>query len=292
MKLTFPMFMAAILLISSTASGQIAENKTDYMLSQAEKDISEMSDSGFGVVFVTDALLDARKAFNATLYSIVAEKTSLISERKIQAYNISDSLSALNFGIQELEGYGLNTSEIKEFLNRGKIAFQQERYEEAEGLIKQGYTKLTDTRAEATLIQVRIKAVRENMVSLLKDNQTNITVGSVVAAVVAYVTLSRIVVTRTKNRIKDLKAEKSVLKNLMKKAQYEHFQKGILTKESYEIKMNKYKERVREIKELMPVLKYRIRKQVFLWKTAPVCKYANLEKRFSKKKLRKSKSRL
>ncbi len=258
------MFMAAILLIIGQASGQgTAENRADYMLSQAAKDIIEMSDSGFGIVFVNDALLDARKAFNATLYSTVAEKTSLISERKIQAYNISDSLSALNFGVEELEGYGLNTSEIRSLLNRSKIAFQQERYEEADQLIRQAYTKLTDVRAEATLVQVRIRVLRENLISFVGDNQTNITVGGFAVAVIAYVISSRIMAARTKTRIRGLKAEKSVLKSLMKKAQYEHFQAGTLGKESYEIKMNKYEERAREIKELVSVLKSRIGKKRF-----------------------------
>lgn len=247
--------------MGSFSAGQAAaENQTAYMLLQAAKDISEMSDAGFGVVFVNDALLDAKKAFNATLYSIVTEKTRLISERKIRAYNISDSLSALNFGVKELEVYGLNTSEIRKLLDRGKTAFQQERYEEAEGLVKQGYTELTNIRAEATIVQVRIRAVRENTISFLRDNQTSIIVGGVVVAVIAYFVLSRIRAIRTKNKIEGLKTEKSVLKTLMKKAQYEHFQKGALTKESYEIKMAKYKERMREIKELVPVLKSRIRK--------------------------------
>lgn len=260
-KSAFLTFMVAILLVSSQAIGQdTAKNQAAYMLLQAEKEMSEMSDSGFGVVFVNDALLDAKKAFNATLYSIVVEKTRLISERKIQAYNISDSMSALNFGVEELEEYDLNTSEIRKLLNRSKIAFQQERYEEAEGLIKQGYTELTNIRAEAALVQVRIRAVRDNLISFVSDNQTSIIAGGIFAAAVAYFVLSKIVVIRTKNRLRDMTTEKLVLKNLMKKAQYEHFQKGILTREGYEIKMNKYKERMQEIKELMLVLKSRIGK--------------------------------
>lgn len=262
MKLIYVTFTIAILLIGSPAIGQgVTENQTAYLLSQAEKDINEMSDAGFGVVFVNDALLDAKKAFNATLYSIVTEKTRLISERKIQAYNISDSLTALNLGVEELKEYDLNTSEIRGLLNKSRIAFHQERYEEAEGFIKQGYTKLTNIRAEATLVQVRIRAVRENMISFLRDNQTNIIIGGIVVAVIAYFVLSNIMVIRIKNRLRDMKAEKLVLKNLMKKAQYEHFQKGTLTKESYEIKMGKYRERMREIKELIPVLKSRIGKK-------------------------------
>ncbi|MBI2085680.1 MAG: hypothetical protein HYT71_04165 [Candidatus Aenigmarchaeota archaeon] len=260
MKPTYLAILALFLLTAGYANAQNAkENQAAIM--QAEKDINEMYNSGFGVVFVSDALLDAKKAFNATIYSVVFEKTSLISERKLRAYNISDSIGALKFGIEELETYNLNTSRARELLNKSAAAFRNERYDEAENLVKQGYTELTSMRAEATLVQVRIKAVRENIISFLVDNKTNITMGAIVLVAAVYLTLGKISAKRIKNRIKDLETEKIVLKNLMKKAQYEHFQKGTLPKESYGIKMGKYKERMLEIKELVPVLKARLGKK-------------------------------
>ncbi|MBI4177110.1 MAG: hypothetical protein HY516_01980 [Candidatus Aenigmarchaeota archaeon] len=261
MKLAYLISLAMVLLAGSFAAGQAGTNYT-ALLAQAENEIKEMSDAGFGVAFVSDALLDARKAFNATVYSIVTEKAGLISDRKLQAYNISDSITALALGIEDVRSYGLNTSDVEEVLGKSRTAFQQERYEEAEKLIKQGYAELTSVRAEATIVQIRIKAARENLISFVKDNQNTIIAGVFIAALTSFVVFARITEMRTKNRIKNLAIEKTVLKGLMKKAQYDHFQKRTLTREGYGIKMEKYRERVLEIKRLIPVLRSRLKKRL------------------------------
>lgn len=253
--------MVAILLMSTLVSGQnTTEAQANQAIAQAEKDIKEMLDSGFGINFVNDTLLEAKKALNTTKYDLVIEKTQLISERKLQAYNISDSLRALQLGIEEVEALNLNASKVRELFNKSTVTFQEERYEEVEELIKETYAELTNIRAEATIVQVRVKATRENIISFIRDNWSSILIGGAVASAIAYVVFNRIMVMRTKNEINDLGIEKEVLAKLMKKAQSDHFQKRTLTRESYDIKMGKYKERMIEIKELLPVLKSRVKK--------------------------------
>lgn len=261
MRLIYMTFMVAILLMGTLVNGQnTIEAQANQAIAQAEKDMKEMLDHGFGIAFVNDTLLEAKKALNATNYSLVIEKTQLISERKLQAYNISDSLRALQIGVEELEKIGLNASKVKGLLNKSTVTFQEERYEEVEELIKETYAELTDIRAEATIVQVRVKAARENVISFVRDNWSSILIGGGGVFAIVYVVFNRIMVMRTRNEINDLEIEKEVLAKLMKKAQSDHFQKRTLTRESYEIKMNKYKERMIEIKELLPVLRSKVKK--------------------------------
>lgn len=255
-------FIVAILIISNIAFGQdVTETEAIQAIVQAEKDIQEMVDAGFGIVFVNDTLLEARKALNASNYSLVVEKTRMVSERKVQAYNISDSLRALELGIVELEKLDLNTSNVRELLDKSITAFKEERYEETEELIAEAYSELSNIRAEATIVQVRIRATRENIISFVQDNWLYLFIGIAFASAIGYIIYNRIEIIKIRNKIKDLEIEQEVLKNLIKKAQLEHFQKRTLSRESYEIKIKKYRERMLEIKELLPVLKARVGKK-------------------------------
>ena len=61
-------------------------------------------------------------------------------------------------------------------------------------------------------------------------------------------------------RIKDMNVEKDVLTELMKKAQSDYYSKGIIPKQTYEIKLSKYKERMQQIKQELPVVESRLDK--------------------------------
>jgi len=262
MKLAYLIFTVTILLMVSLAISQNATStEAVQAIAQAEKDMKEMQDAGFGIVFINDTLLEARNALNKTDYELVIEKTRLISERKLQAYNISDSLRALELGIKELEALNLNISKVRELLNKSMTTFQEERYEEAEELIEEAYAELNSKRAEATIVQVRIRAVRENIISFVRENWLHLIIGIASSSAIGYIIYNRIMIIRTKNQIKDLGIEQEVLKNLMKRAQSDYFQKRTLTRGSYEIKIKKYKERMLETKELLPVLKARVEKK-------------------------------
>lgn len=59
-----------------------------------------------------------------------------------------------------------------------------------------------------------------------------------------------------------MKVEKDVLEELMKKAQSDYFAKGDITKQTYEIKMLKYKETLVEIKQKLPVAEVLLEKRL------------------------------
>lgn len=62
-----------------------------------------------------------------------------------------------------------------------------------------------------------------------------------------------------KNSIRKKKAEEVALKGLMKKAQEERFKKNKLSGLVYNIRMEKYEEKLNQIKEELPVLEKRLK---------------------------------
>src|SRR3989338_11713043 len=106
---------------------------------QSEKDMQEMQEAGFGIVWVNDTLIEAKKYFEGENYTAllveiykigdlekrekarallieaqkkigvevdykkVIEKTKAISERKVRAYEINDNIRASELRIKEVE---------------------------------------------------------------------------------------------------------------------------------------------------------------------------------------------
>ncbi len=239
------------------AQQNVTRTQAEDSVANAEKDMGEMMKSGFGTAFVNDTLLEAKLALGKSDYASAFKNAELVSQRKSQAYNISDSLRALELGMDELESAGLNSTGAREIFNKSVGAFASERYEETEKLISQAYAELADVRAEATLVNIMINSAKENVVSFIKENVSNILVSVVVLFMAGYACFEKLNGARIKNKIRDLEIEKTVLKDLMKKAQSDHFEKRTMTRETYEIRMRKYKERIAEIRETLPVLKAR-----------------------------------
>lgn len=239
---------------------QSASDASNAIL-QAELDIQELVEAGFNVVYFNDTLIAAKEAFKAKDYALVLLKTKEIADRKIRAYNISDSLRALELRILEVKSKKLNTSEAENIYNKAIQAFKNETYDNAENFIFQANKKLSDVEAEATTLAAMVNAARENIFTYIKENWQSIMIIIIIGLIASFISYNKIMIIRTKHKIKDLRLEKKVLINLMKKAQIDHYQKGIIPAETYRIKMAKYRERMIEIKEMMPVLKARLGKK-------------------------------
>jgi len=67
---------------------------------------------------------------------------------------------------------------------------------------------------------------------------------------------------RNNKKIKELQIEKKVLEDLMKKAQIDRFEKAKISESIYNIKMEKYKQRLSRIEEILPVLKSNTKKKL------------------------------
>jgi hypothetical protein len=250
-------------------------------ISQAKLDIAEMKENNFKTTYSQDLLAEANSAldradyaellrtgnFTNTLvreakvalegldyagfsYAGVLIYTEQISERKKQAYVISDSLSILEPKLGEYIELGVDTSEAETLLESTKTAFNEERYEDAEELIDQTNSELDAKRAEMT----SVKALTQASKSFVERNWWQITITGILLIIFGSTIYTKYHILKTKKKVKHLKIERTTLNELMKKAQRERFESGTLSSSEYKIRMNKYKDKIMEIKRTLPVL--------------------------------------
>lgn len=278
-----------IITYENTTLENITQETALNAILQAESDIQEMQEAGFGIVWFNDTLIDAKKYFEGEDYTAlleeigkisdaerrekaksllleaqekigvevdykkVLEKTKLISERKEKAYEIKDIIRASELRLQEFKQQGLDTTEAEEILSNAVNEFKNERFENIENIINTVDTKLIELSAETTIVRTIYRAGRENITSFVKEYYVPLLLlfGSLIA--IAILLYNRIKIAILRHRIRDMKVEKDVLEDLMKKAQTDYFAKGDITKQTFGIKTEKYKERLAEIKQKLPV---------------------------------------
>lgn len=290
---------------------------------QAEKDMLEMQEAGFGIVWVNDTLIEAKKYFEGENYTallkqieaikdtekkekakallikaqerigipvdykLVLEGTKAINERKTKTYEIRDLIRASELGIKEFEREaqekletqrksfvgmafglgtkdseeeGLNATPLYEILSNAETEYKEERFEEAINLLTEIEPKIDEIKSENTLVKTIYRAGKETTINFIKEHYIAIIITLVIIIIIFLLSYNRIMVIILNRRIKDMDVEKDVLTELMKKAQKDRYSKGLIPKQTYEIKMAKYKERMQEIKQQMPVVQTRLDK--------------------------------
>lgn len=280
-----------LLFLSASAYAQSAATRADAVASmqQAEKDIREMADAGFSVKFVSDTLTAAKQALeradfaelirrNATgnladearkaleglnyegfNYGEVLKHTQEISLRKQKAYSLSDSIRAAAIRIEDYRSQKIDATAAETFLSDAKLAFEKERYDEAEILLLKARSDLEDRRAELSTLNVIVESGKSYFVK----NWPAISVAVVAVGLSAWFgwRLSR--ARRIRNKLRRLRVEKSVLIRLMKKAQVDRYETAEISESIYEIRMEKYNERMEEVKRTLPVLESMLKKDRF-----------------------------
>jgi len=253
---------------------------------QAEQDMQEMQEAGFGIVWVNDTLIEAKKYlqgedYTALLkeleqindtekrekatslllaaqekigvevdYEKVLEKTKSISERKERAFEINDLIRASELRLDEFKQQDLDTTKAEEILSNAINEFENERFEDVEDILSSVDTKLIELSAETTIVKTIYRAGKENITSIIKERYRELLLLLGSLLVIAILLYNRIMIVILKRRIRDMKVEKMVLDDLMKKAQMDYFSKGAITKQ---IKMTQFKERLVELKQKLPV---------------------------------------
>lgn len=200
-----------------------------------------------------DVLLEAQEAYAAgKRYPNYAEAMTLtqsISERYDEAIVLSDELRALELKIIEYEGLGVNTSEANEFHEEAREAFHHERYEEVGGFIAEADEDLEDERAEITTLNV-LRNASKSFLEMYWKYMVGLAILTLVVTAVTWVVTRR---ARARGKVKMLKIEESTMQNLMKKAQKEHFQDKTLPTTTYNLRIQKYREKLADVRSMIPV---------------------------------------
>lgn len=314
-----------VLLLISFAAPVYAQNATRDVavnaIGNAEKDIREIAGAGFSTAYVNDALNAARLALeradfaelirkNATgslaeearkaleglnyegfTYDEVLKITEQITQRKKQAYLLSDSIRSVEIRIGDLRNQGIDVADAEDILEGAELAFQKDRYDETEILLLKARSVLEEKRAEATTLA----AIVESGKSYFERNWVGFVIAFVVIGFSTWFAWKLYRLKSARSGLRRMKIERNVLVRLMKKAQVERFETAEISESVYEIRMEKYNERLEEIKRRIPVLEAAIKRGQFNMyfskmfgkpeKVTKVTKKIKPEKKIKKKKI-------
>ena len=194
---------------------------------QAEKDMKDMIDAGFNVIWVNDTLIEAKRHFQGgnytsllkeieklnitenekikllsakiqelkpVNYSLVLEKTNEISKRREKSYEINDNINALELRISELNKSGLLTKDILDLFNSLKNEFKNERYENAEELIKKINDKMAERSAETALLTTIYAAGKDNLINFIRENYIIIIIVLIILSIAALFSYNKLMI--------------------------------------------------------------------------------------------------
>jgi len=280
MKIEFFVSLLLVLMLIPTACAQnVTRELAVKSIDQAERDINEMSGAGFAVKNVNDILTSAKEALeradfaelirqNATgslaqqakkaleglnyqgfTYDEVLKYTLEISSRKQQAYELSDSIRSLEIKIDEYKK-SINTTEAERILGDVKIAFENERYTETEDLLSKANLELENKKTELATVNIMVRFGK----NFVEKYWLGALITIVFAAIAGWLGWRGYKIKRTREKLRKLKLEKESLNRLMKKAQMDRFKKGEISESIYKIRMEKYSQRLNEVKGTIPVL--------------------------------------
>ncbi len=234
------------------------EEEATKALEKAREDVEEMSALGLGTRFVEDAIKSASKALEEGDYSTTMAKAREISARKERALMISDSLRALDLRMKDIQKKGLDVSSAMETRAAALGAFARENYDEAEEFVFLSNKHLNEAEAEYSLVQARYSAARDNAIAYVQEHRVGIALITLFIVIMGIILYHLVLLSTTRNRLRDLELEKEVLADLMKKTQEGYYTKNAIPKSTYDIRMKKYQERSMEVEELIPVLRTRL----------------------------------
>lgn len=249
-------------------------------LQQAELDMNKMSEDGLSINSINDTLMLAKQAleradfadllrtkasgelaemakkslegldYSGFTYTGVLEYTQEIAARKQKAYGLLDSIEALEIKVQEYKEQLVDISEANTLLENTRIAFENERYDEAEAMLAEANSNLENKKAELTTLNVMVRSGK----NLFVKNWRALTIFAVVLIIIGFFSWKKIKAKNLRKKIKRLKAEKEALVNLLKKAQTQRYKEGKISGLVYNVRTERYNKKLDDIKEMLPSL--------------------------------------
>ncbi|MCX8175120.1 MAG: hypothetical protein N3E51_02855 [Candidatus Micrarchaeota archaeon] len=192
-------------------------------------------------------------------YGFVVEKASEVKKVERTAIAAHDDLRALSVRMRKTGG-DVNISEAISLYQQAKREFDDERFEEAQKLINEGYDSITKAEAEATRQKALLESARRNIETFLQENWQKILIGAAAIAIFAFLFQKQIRRFLINAKIRALMTERAVLEGMIKNLQKDYFESGKINELSYHIKTKKYSDFIRNINRQLPLLKEELKR--------------------------------
>lgn len=181
----------------------------------------------------------------------VVKNTELIRFKTSQALEILDSITITESKESNLKEDGINTEVGLEFLSDAKIAFQEERYNEAEALLSEANLRLD----EAVTEHKRVKGLISLGKNFVQKYWWQTLIVLIILALLAKPVVKRVRISRARKKLLRLKKELKASQKMIVKAQKDCFQFKTISVKTYKLRSERYNERISEIKSEIPVVR-------------------------------------
>jgi hypothetical protein len=273
---------------NQTNSTAVTKEIAITAINESERIIKEMQKNNFSVVYMNDILAEARRILEQVDYAEILknesssedEKTrarialSLVNWRNIgyadiiihtekiammreQAFNLYDSIAAINKSIEKYKQEGVEMSSSENLLKETNTAFYEERYDDCEESLAE-LRDLIETQKTQTTIFMRLGKGGK---TLFQRYWLPVLLFLISSSLIGFFSYRKINKTILRNKINQLRTQERVLMDLMKRIQKERFEENKISGFVYNTKLKKYQEKLNEIKEKLPVLDSVLKKE-------------------------------
>lgn len=260
--------LALILLSSISSAGSIKVSNESIeakkMLEQADKAIFEMTSRNISVLRVNETYQEALQLYSAQLaleekgekpnYKLILEHSSNVLTIKDNALKANDELRVFKEAYFSAEEES-NLSEMQEEYNKIILSFKEERFEDTLSLITEGYDRISEVQSSQTLVKVFYSSTSRTIKNFLVNNWLKILIILAIIAVLLLSFWSSLKKLRITLRFNHLNAQKSAIEGLLESMQKQYFKDRKMSEREYTIKLQKYKELMREVNRQLMILK-------------------------------------
>ena len=231
---------------------------------QAQHDVSGMESRNIPIKRVNESLANALQLYDAQLaledknksanYKLVIAYASEVNTVKAVAIKAQDELEVFR-ETYEKERQESDLSSFEPDYQAIENSFNDERFEDTLTLIDKAYTQLSEIQASQTAVKLFYETTSRNLKTFLLENWIKIAViaiSFVLAFLISWTTIRKL---RVKSKIEHLMLEKSTLNSLIKKLQNDYFKLKKISETEYKVKIERFKEMIRDIDRQIPLLK-------------------------------------
>jgi hypothetical protein len=176
----------------------------------------------------------------------------MIADRKKRALEILDSIRALELRIDEVSKIG-DASKAEEELSKAKDFFINENYGEAEDAVFEGERYLRQVEGEYSIVKAMYGAARDNTVTYVKERWKELVLLVLLVLAAIGVSYSKVSRMRDVKMLEGMRLRRGVVDGLILKVQKDYFSESKISRKVYDIKMRKYREKMLELDERIPV---------------------------------------
>ena len=234
------------------------------LLSQAQKDISEMVSKNISILRVNETYQEASQLYSAQMaleekgsraeYKLVIEYASKIGSVKKTALEANDELKVFmkNYANAEKQA---NLSAMNNDYNAIILSFNEERFEDTLTLIKKGYDRISEIQSSQTAVNAVYLATTRTVKDFFIQNRLKIVIIGSIVLFLMLVFWTTLIKLRMRIKLNNLIIQKKAINGLIKEMQESYFKRKKISETEYRIKLKNYEEYIRDIERQVMVLK-------------------------------------